>query len=105
MSWLYLFAAGLAEIGWPVGLKWAQEPGKPIVGVAVAIVSMAISGALLFLAQKEIALGTAYAVWTGIGAAGTFLVGIWLFGDASTLGRYLGVVLIVAGVATLKLAH
>src|SRR5246127_2938478 len=105
MSWVYLFTAGLAEIGWPVGLKWAQEPGKPIVGVAVAIVSMAISGALLFLAQKEIALGTAYAVWTGIGAAGTFVLGIWLFGDAGTLVRYLGVVLIVAGVATLKLAH
>jgi quaternary ammonium compound-resistance protein SugE len=105
VSWLYLFAAGLAEIGWPVGLKWAQEPGKPIVGVMVAIVSMAISGALLFVAQREIALGTAYAVWTGIGAAGTFLVGIWLFGDAGTVGRYLGVVLIVAGVATLKLAH
>src|SRR5439155_18341663 len=77
MAWMYLLVAGLAEIGWPVGLKWAQEPGKPIVGVALAIVSMAISGALLFLAQMEIALGTAYAVWTGIGAAGTFLVGIW----------------------------
>ena len=105
MAWICLVAAGMAEIGWPVGLKWAQEPGKPIVGVALAIVSMAISGALLFLAQKEIALGTAYAVWTGIGAAGTFVVGVWLFGDAGTLGRYLGVVLIVAGVATLKLAH
>jgi quaternary ammonium compound-resistance protein SugE len=105
MAWLYLVAAGLAEIGWPVGLKWAQEPARPVVGVALAIGAMAISGALLFLAQKEIALGTAYAVWTGIGAAGTFLVGIWLFGDAGSLGRYLGVVLIVAGVATLKLAH
>src|ERR1700730_764173 len=105
MSWVYLFTAGLDEIGWPVGLKWAQEPGKLFIGVVVAVVAMAISGWLLFLAQKEIALGTAYAVWTGIGAAGTFLVGIWLFGDASTLGRYLGVALIVAGVATLKLAH
>jgi hypothetical protein len=72
MSWLYLFTAGLFEIGWPVGLKWAQEPGRPLVGVMLAVLSMAISGALLFLAQKEIALGTAYAVWTGIGAAGTF---------------------------------
>ena len=105
MAWMYLVAAGLAEIGWPVGLKWAQEPGKPIVGVAVAIVSMAISGGLLFLAQREIALGTAYAVWTGIGAAGTFLIGIWMFGDPGSLGRYLGVVLIIAGVVTLKLAH
>jgi quaternary ammonium compound-resistance protein SugE len=105
MSWVYLIAAGVAEIGWPVGLKWAQEPGKPIVGVLLAVVAMAISGALLFVAQKEIALGTAYAVWTGIGAAGTFAVGIWLFGDAGSLGRYLGVILIIAGVATLKLAH
>ena len=105
MAWVYLFTAGLAEIGWPVGLKWAQEPGKPIVGVVMAVVSMAISGTLLFLAQKEIALGTAYAVWTGIGAAGTFLVGVWLFGDLASLGRYLGVMLIIAGVATLKLAH
>jgi quaternary ammonium compound-resistance protein SugE len=105
MSWVYLVTAGLFEIGWPVGLKWAQEPGKIILGVVVAVVSMAISGALLFLAQKEIALGTAYAVWTGIGAAGTFLVGIWLFGDPGSLGRYFGAVLIIAGVATLKLAH
>jgi quaternary ammonium compound-resistance protein SugE len=105
MSWVYLFTAGLFEIGWPVGLKWAQEPGKLILGVVLALVAMALSGALLFLAQKEIALGTAYAVWTGIGAAGTFLVGLWLFGDPGSLGRCLGVVLIIAGVVTLKLAH
>ena len=105
MSWAYLFAAGLSEIGWPVGLKWAQEPGRLILGLAVAIVSMTFSGTLLFLAQKEIALGTAYAVWTGIGAAGTVMVGVWLFGDPGSLGRYLGAVLIIAGVATLKLAH
>jgi quaternary ammonium compound-resistance protein SugE len=105
MSWVYLVAAGFFEIGWPVGLKWAQEPGKPIVGIALAVLSMAASGGLLFLAQREIALGTAYAVWTGIGAAGTFLVGIWLFGDPGSLGRYFGVLLIIAGVVTLKLAH
>jgi len=68
-------------------------------------VSMAISGALLYLAQREIALGTSYAVWTGIGAAGTFLVGVWFFGDPSSLGRWLGASLIIAGVITLKLAH
>lgn len=105
MSWIYLLTAGLFEIGWPVGLKWAQEPGKPIIGIVLAILSLAMSGALLFLAQKEIALGTAYAVWTGIGAAGTFLVGVWLFGEAGSLGRYLGVLLIIAGVVTLKLAR
>jgi quaternary ammonium compound-resistance protein SugE len=107
-AWTYLVAAGLFEIGWPLGLKWAQEaqrtPGL-ITGVVIAIVSMGISGVLLYLAQKEISLGTSYAVWTGIGAAGTFLIGVLFFGDPSALGRWLGVVLIVAGVATLKLAH
>ncbi|MBV8090537.1 MAG: multidrug efflux SMR transporter [Alphaproteobacteria bacterium] len=105
MSWVYLITAGLFEIGWPIGLKWAQEPGKTLLGIIEAVVAMTFSGALLFLAQKEIALGTAYAVWTGIGAAGTFLVGVWFFGDPGSLGRYLGAVLIIAGVATLKLAH
>ena len=105
MSWVCLFTAGLFEIGWPVGVKWAQEPGKLIIGVVVAVVAMVISGGLLFLAQKEIALGTAYAVWTGIGAAGTFLVGLWLFGDPSSFARYFGVLLIIAGVVTLKFAH
>ena len=86
-------------------MKWAQEPRKLILGVVLALVAMALSGALLFLAQKEIAVGTAYAVWTGIGAAGTFLVGLWLFGDRGSLGRCLGVVLIIAGVVTINLAH
>ena len=75
MSWVYLVAAGLFEIGWPLGLKWAQEPAKTLQGVVLAVVSMGISGFLLWLAQKDIPLGTAYAVWTGIGAAGTFAVG------------------------------
>ena len=105
MSWAYLVAAGVFEIGWPLGLKWSQQPGKGLAGIVLAVVAMAISGLLLWLAQREIALGTAYAIWTGIGAAGTFLVGIWLFGDPTNLARYLGVVLIVAGVVTLKLAH
>lgn len=105
MSWFYLILAGLFEIGWPIGLKLAQGADNRLFGIVLAVVCMAISGALLWLAQKEIALGTAYAVWTGIGAAGTFMVGIWFFGDATSLGRYLGVALIIAGVATLKLAH
>ena len=90
---MYLVVAGSAEIGWPVGLKWAQEPGKPIVGVALAVVSMAISGALLFLAQRKSPSARPTPYGPGSVPRGTFLVGIWLFGDASTLGRYLGVVL------------
>lgn len=105
MSWLYLVLAGLFEIGWPIGLKMAQEPATRWTGIIIAILFMGLSGFLLWLAQLSIPMGTAYAVWTGIGAAGTFLVGILYYGDPSSLTRYLGVLLIIAGVITLKLAH
>ena len=105
MSWVYLILAGLLEIGWPVGLKMAQDENTRFAGIGIAIVFMAVSGFLLWLAQKQIPMGTSYAVWTGIGAAGTFFVGIMVYGDPTSLGRYLGIVLIIAGVATLKLAH
>ena len=104
MAWLYLLLAGLMEIGWPLGLKLAQQPGWRWPGVLLALVFMAASGGLLFLAQKTIPLGTAYAVWTGIGAAGAFLVGVLCFNDAATLGRWLGAALIIAGVVVLKLS-
>ncbi|URI11631.1 multidrug efflux SMR transporter [Aquincola tertiaricarbonis] len=104
MSWLYLFLAGVLEIGWPVGLKMAQAPATRIFGVAIAVSFMAMSGFFLWLAQRHIPIGTAYAVWTGIGAAGTFLVGVLFFGDPTSLMRYMGVLLIVSGVVTLKLA-
>lgn len=105
MAWVYLILAGLFEIGWPVGLKLAQLPASRALGLLVAIGCMGLSGWLLWLAQKQIPIGTSYAIWTGIGAAGTFIVGVLLFGDASSLGRYLGIVLIIAGVIVLKAAH
>jgi len=105
MAWIYLVAAGLFEIGWPVGLKIAQMPEHRWSGVAIAVSFMAISGVLLWLAQKEIPIGTAYAIWTGLGAAGTFAVGVFVFGDALSLARGLGVALILSGVVTLKLAN
>lgn len=105
MAWVYLIAAGLFEVGWPIGLKWAQDPRKLIIGMVMAVGCLIVSGVLLYLAQREIALGTAYAVWTGIGAAGTFLLGVWAFGDPGSLGRNLAVALIITGVVGLKLAH
>lgn len=105
MAWLFLILAGFFEIGWPLGLKMAQGSQHRIVGIVIAVICMAISGWLLWLAQKEIPLGTSYAIWTGIGAAGTFFVGVIFFGDASSLGRYLGAFMIIAGVITLKVAH
>lgn len=104
MAWVYLILAGLFEIGWPVGLKMAQQSETRVAGISVAIIFMAISGFLLWLAQKQIPIGTSYAIWTGIGAAGTFFVGVYFYGDPGTLGRYLGVALIVAGVVVLKFA-
>jgi quaternary ammonium compound-resistance protein SugE len=67
MAWVYLIAAGLFEVGWPIGLKWAQDPRKLIIGVVMAVGCLIVSGVLLYVAQREIALGTAYAVWTGTG--------------------------------------
>lgn len=105
MAWVYLGLAGLFEIGWPVGLKIAQAPETRWMGIGVAVLFMALSGLLLWLAQREIPIGTAYAIWTGIGAAGTFFVGILYYGDPASMARYIGIALIVGGVATLKLAH
>jgi quaternary ammonium compound-resistance protein SugE len=105
MAWLYLIAAGLFEIGWPVGLKLSQTPGRLVLGVIIAIVCMTASGALLWLAQRDIPIGTAYAVWTGIGAAGTFIVSILFYGDSANALRLVSVGLIIAGIIGLKLAH
>ena len=105
MPWLLLVLAGCCEIGWPLGLKlgWAEKGVDPK-WIAFAAFSMTLSGILLFLAQRTIPIGTAYAVWTGIGAVGTFLVGVHAFGDAATLLRFAGVGLIAAGLITLTLA-
>lgn len=105
MAWVYLIFAGIFEIGWPVGLKMAQQEDTRIMGIAMAVGFMLMSGFLLWLAQKEISIGTSYAIWTGIGAAGTFFIGVLFYGDPSSMARYLGVALIIAGVATLKFAH
>lgn len=102
MSWFYLLLAGLFEIGWPVGLKLSQQEEYRILGLAVAVIFMTISGGLLWLAQREIPIGTSYAIWTGIGASGTFMVGVLFFSDPASLMRYMGIVFIIVGVVLLK---
>ena len=105
MAWIYLIVAGLFEIGWPVGLKLSQTPGRLLLGVVIAIVCMTASGTFLWLAQKTITIGTAYAIWTGIGAIGTFMVGIICYGDSTHALRLVSAGLIVAGIIGLKLTH
>jgi quaternary ammonium compound-resistance protein SugE len=105
MAWLYLVVAGLFEIGWPLGLKKGWGPDGLQAGwLIVAFVAMAISGALLMMAQRAIPMGTAYAVWTGIGAVGAFVTGVLLFGDSASAMRIASIALIVAGIIGLKLA-
>lgn len=103
MSWMYLIIAAVFEIGWPLGFKLSQTTNNRLNWILFAMASMALSGFFLWLAQKNIPMGTAYAVWTGIGAAGTFLVGIIYFQDSASLLRILSVFLIIAGVVGLKL--
>lgn len=104
IHWVYLVAAGFFEIGWPLGLKLASFPSFKILGPIISVASMAISGILLWLSLKGISIGTAYAVWTGIGAVGTFVIGVIFFNDPSILLRWIGVSLIILGVIFLKAA-
>ena len=102
MAWIILLAAGLFEIGWAVGLKYTEGFTRPLPTV-LTVASMIVSLALLGLALKTLPLGTAYAVWTGIGTVGTVLLGILLFGEAATAIRLACVGLILAGIVGLKL--
>jgi quaternary ammonium compound-resistance protein SugE len=103
MAWLVLFVAGLCEIGWAVGLKYTH--GFTRLGPSVLTVSaMVVSLILLGIALKTLPVGTGYAVWTGIGAVGTAILGIILFGESMEPMRLASIALIVAGIVGLKLA-
>jgi quaternary ammonium compound-resistance protein SugE len=103
MAWAILFAAGLLEVGWAIGLKYTEGFTRPLASV-LTLAAMAGSILLLGLALKTLPIGTAYAVWTGIGAVGTAILGIALFGEPATLARLACIGLIVAGIVGLKLA-
>ena len=105
MGWVYLVVAGLLEIGWPIGIKLAENPERRIHGIVTAVFFIAASGTFLWLAQKQIPMGTAYAVWTGIGAVGTLLTGILAYGEPAGVMRLGSASLIVIGIVGLKLAH
>lgn len=102
MSWFYLIIASIFEVGWPLGLKIATNSNFKLLWIAFAIIVMGLSGVFLYYAQKGIPIGTAYAIWTGIGASCTFIIGVIFFHDALSLIRILGVLLIIAGIICLK---
>lgn len=102
MAWLVLIAAGLLEIGWAVGLKYTAGFTRAL-PTALTMISLVASVALLGLSLKALPLGTAYAVWTGLGTLGTAILGIVLFGEEASVARLACICLIVAGIAGLKL--
>ncbi len=106
MAWLYLFFAGLFEMGWPLGFKLANlHPRYHLPFLILSVVSMGLSGWLLYLAQKSIPMGTAYLIWTGIGGIGTVVLGIVLFHDSVTFWRMFFLTLVFVGIVGLKMVR
>jgi quaternary ammonium compound-resistance protein SugE len=103
MSWFLLAVAGLLEIGWAIGLKYTEGFTRPVPSI-LTLAAMVLSVVLLGLALKTLPVGTAYAVWTGIGAVGTAVLGLYLFGESADPVRLASIGLIVAGIVGLKLA-
>jgi quaternary ammonium compound-resistance protein SugE len=101
MAWITLFLAGLFEIAWAVGLKYTEHFTRPL-PTFLTVIAMIASVVLLEHAVRTLPLGTAYAIWTGIGAIGTVLFGIWLFGESTSVARIACLALIVIGIVGLR---
>jgi quaternary ammonium compound-resistance protein SugE len=103
MAWVLLMVAGLLEVGWAIGLKYTEGFTRPWPSI-LTLAAMLASVVLLGIAMKTLPVGTSYAVWVGVGAVGTAILGMVLFGEPATAGRLLSLGLIVAGIVGLKLA-
>lgn len=103
MAWLLLLVAGLLEVGWAIGLKYTEGFTRLVPSV-LTLGAMTASVVLLGIAMKTLPVGTSYAVWVGVGAVGTAILGIVLFGESANAGRLISLGLIVAGIVGLKLA-
>ena len=103
MAWFFLVLAGLFEVGWAIGLKYTDGFTRPW-PTAATVLAMAISLGLLGVAMKTLPVGTSYAIWVGVGAVGTAILGIVLLGEPANAGRLVSLGLIVAGIVGLKLA-
>ena len=104
MNWIILIVAGLFEVGWAIGLKYTEGFSR-LWPTVWTVLSMIISLCLLGVAMKNLPVGTAYAIWVGIGAVGTVILGVVLLGEPANAGRIISVALIIAGIIGLKLAH
>ncbi|HJU30616.1 MAG TPA: quaternary ammonium compound efflux SMR transporter SugE [Hyphomicrobiaceae bacterium] len=102
MAWMVLLLAGVLEIGWAIGLKYTDGFTRPVPSVGTAVI-MALSLFLLGVAVRTLPVGTAYAVWTGVGTVGTALLGMVLFGEPAEVTRLFFIAMIVAGIAGLKM--
>lgn len=104
MSWVILVVAGLFEVGWAIGLKYTDGFSR-LWPTVWTVLSMIVSLWLLGIAMKNLPVGTAYAIWVGVGAVGTVILGILLLGEPANAGRMTSVALIIAGIVGLKLAY
>ncbi len=103
LAWIILFIAGLFEVAWAIGLKYTEGFSRPL-ATTLTVTAMGASVWLLSIAMKSLPVGTAYAVWVGIGAVGTVALGIWLFDEPAGALRLASVALIIIGIVGLKLA-
>lgn len=103
MDWVWVFCAGLLEVAWAIGLKLSDGFRRPVIS-ALTVVGMILSFILLSQGMRRLPAGTAYAVWTGIGSAGTALVGMWLLGEPRSAARLACLALIVAGIIGLRVS-
>lgn len=104
MAWILLLIAAIFEVGWPLGFKLSEVyPERFWTYIGLAVVSMTLSGVFLYFAQKVIPVSSAYIVWTGIGAIGTFIIGICFFGDSASLLRMAFALMILVGIVGLEL--
>ena len=99
--WIYLFVAGLMEVGWAVGLKYTEGFSQLIPSI-ITVGFMILSLYFLSLALKSITIGTGYAIWTGIGAIGTAIIGMILLGESKELGRVIYIMVVISGIVGLK---
>lgn len=103
MAWVFLFLAGILEIAWAFAMKESQGFTR-LMPTLIMLGTMAASFGLLSLSMRTLPLGTSYMIWTGIGAVGAFVVGVWFLGEAMSVQRVVAALLIVAGIVTMKLA-